>query len=108
MLKWLINSDLLQGWSTQFNGDVRKETVSLCAEVPDDVRVSVRLSEKLHLSLCNLDTLRQDSLHSYIASIKFTSNITNMEDSEWLWTMYSVSPVNCMLITEALESKNYF
>lgn len=65
-------ADLLQGGSAQLDGDVSEEAVSLCAEISDDVRVSVRLSEELHLTLCYLETLRQYSLHRYVASIKMT------------------------------------
>lgn len=39
------STDLLQGCSTQLDGDVSEEAVSLCAEISDDIRVCVRRSE---------------------------------------------------------------
>lgn len=35
------STDLLQGCSTELDGDVSEEAVSLGAEIPDDVRVCV-------------------------------------------------------------------
>lgn len=61
---------LLQGGSTQLDGDVSEEAVSLCAEIPDDVWVRVGRSEELHFTLRYLDTLWQDSLHGYVAAVK--------------------------------------
>lgn len=75
------HTDLLQGCSAQLDGDVCEEAVSLCAEVSDDIRVRVRLSEELHLSLCHLKTLRQDSLHRHMPSVEFTPNVTNAAHS---------------------------
>lgn len=72
----LHSTDLLQGRSTQLDGDVSEEAVSFCAEVSDDVRVCVRSSEELHLTFCYLKTLRQDSLHCNVASIKLTPKVT--------------------------------
>lgn len=73
------STDLLQGCSTQLDGDVGEEVISLCAEISDDIRVCVRLSEELYLTLCYLKTLRQDSLHRYLASIKVTPKVTKTE-----------------------------
>lgn len=70
-----LTADLLQCRGAQLDGDVGEQAVPLRAEVPDDVRVRVRLPEKLHLPLCYLETLGQDSLDSDMAPIKFTSKV---------------------------------
>lgn len=66
----LTSGNLLQGCGAQLDGDVSEETVSLCAEIPDHVRVGVRRSEELHFAFRDLDTLWQDSLHCYVAALK--------------------------------------
>lgn len=62
--------NLLQGCSTELDGDVSEETVSLCAEVPDDIGVGVGRSEELHFTFCDLYALWQDSLHCYVTVVK--------------------------------------
>lgn len=69
------SANLLQSCGAQLDGDVGEEVVSLCAEVSDDVGVRVGLSQELHLSLCHLETLWQNSLHGNEAVVKFTPKI---------------------------------
>lgn len=81
------SADLLQGCSAQLDGDVSEEAVSLCAEISDDVRVRVRLSEELHLTFCYLKTLGQYSLHRHVAPIKLTPEVTKTERPNILCTI---------------------
>lgn len=106
-LKRLHSTDLLQGRSTQLDGDVSEEAVSFCAEVSDDVRVCVRSSEELHLTFCYLKTLRQDSLHCNITSIKLTPKVTKERDKTypapwdeeimWFVGKHTVKNICCVL-----------
>lgn len=64
---------LLQGGCTQFNGDVLELPVLLCAKVADDIRVLIRFSKQLDLTVCKAETLREDPLHSHIAVVKHAS-----------------------------------
>lgn len=105
--------DLLQGCSTQLDGDVSEEAVSLCAEISDDVRVCVRRSEKLHLALCYFKTLRKNSLHRHVTSIKFTPTVTKtvtrrtkcISESQWFvgehtwWRTFACSQCSLWLET---------
>lgn len=91
----LHSTDLLQGRSTQLDGDVSEEAVSFCAEVSDDVRVCVRSSEELHLTFCYLETLRQDSLHCNITSIKLTPKVTKGEGQDISCTVRRGNHVVC-------------
>lgn len=70
---------LLQGGSTQLDGDVSEEAVSLCAEIPDDVWVRVGRSEELHFTFCDLDALWQDSLHGHVAAVKVAPEFIKRE-----------------------------
>lgn len=66
----LTGGYLLQGCGAELDGDVGEEAVSLCAEIPDDVRVCVGRSEELHFTFRDLHALRQDSLHGDVAAVK--------------------------------------
>ena len=88
-------TDLLQGRGTQLDGNVSEEAVSFCAEVSDDIRVCVRSSEELHLPFCYLKTIRQDSLHCNIASIKLTPKVTKGEGRDISGTVRRGNDVVC-------------
>lgn len=96
------STDLLQGCSAQLDGDVCEEAVSLCAEISDDVRVCVRLSEELHLTFCYLKTLWQYSFHGYVASIKFTPKVTNTECHNILYTALYVPQSNVVYLRDSV------
>lgn len=49
--------------------------ISLCAEIPDDIRVCVGRSEELHFTFCNLYALGQNSLHCYMTAIKVAPEV---------------------------------
>ena len=79
-------TDLLQGGSTQLDGDVCEQTVSLGAEIADDIRVCVGRSQELHFALCYLKTLWQNSLHGDVAAIEFPPAVVKMKvphDASW-------------------------
>lgn len=96
-------ADLLQGGGAQLDGDVGEEAVSLRAVVPDDVGVSVGLSEELHLTLGYLETLRQYSLHRYAPPIEITPEVPkdrgamvcNAEYFMRITTVYRRNEVGC-------------
>lgn len=92
-LSRVLTANLLQRRSAQLDGDVGEQAVPLRAEVSDDVRVCVRLPEKLHLPLCYLETLGQDSLDGDTAPIKFTSKVKKRKrgwKQPWTLKLFSV------------------
>lgn len=65
-----IGHYLLKRGSTQLNGDVLKLTVPLSAEITNDIRVLVRLSEQLNLPVCKAEALWEDSFHRHRTVVK--------------------------------------
>lgn len=64
--------DLLKGGSTQLDGDVLELTVSLGAEVSDDVRVLVRFPQQLNLSICKAEAFWENPLNCHWTVVKLT------------------------------------
>lgn len=63
---------LLQRGRAELDGDVVELLVLLGAEVADDVGVFIRLSEQLDLTVHEMETLRQEALHSHVPAIKLS------------------------------------
>lgn len=61
---------LLKWGSTQLDGDVLKLTVPLSAEITNDIRVLVGLSEQLNLPVCKAEALWEDSFHCHGTVVK--------------------------------------
>lgn len=67
---WFIGHYLLKWGSTQLDSDVLKLTVPLSAEITNDIRVLVGLSEQLNLPVCKAEALWEDSFHRHWTVVK--------------------------------------
>lgn len=61
---------ILKGRRAKLHCDVSKLAVTLCAEIPDDVLVSVRLSQQTDFSIRQREAVRQQSLHCHFTLLK--------------------------------------